>query len=579
MSTRSPASEHSGSRSLLRIAAAIPLRRNIVVMLCLSFASIAEGIGVATLLPLIAVLGDDASKTNALSKAVLGALDRLHLPHDPAILLGIIAAGMLLKAGLMLLALRQVGHAVADVAAGMRLGLIEALLHARWSYYVRQPVGRFSGALGGEATRAGEAYNAMSLMFSLSVQALVYLLVAALASWKLALLAILVSLIMIGSLNRLLAVAKQNARVQSGRLQSLLVRLTDVLVGIKPMKAMARHARFNTLFQQDLKAIRKASRRQVFSKNANKALQEPILALCLSIGIFGALRVMELPIGEVLIMSLLLAKIVSIVGKAQQELQNVYAAESGFFLVRQAIEDTQLARENAHGGEAPTFTRELRFRDVSFAFDGHLILRNGSFMLKAGEVAALTGPSGAGKTTLVDLLLGLHQPDAGEILIDGVPLDQLDLMRWRSLTGYVPQELMLFNDSIATNVTLGAPEFSRDDVERALRQAGAWDFVARLPEGIDTSVGERGSMLSGGQRQRIAIARALVHQPRLLILDEATSALDPGTEAGIVDNVCALARSTGLSVLSISHHAAWVEVAERVIRLEGGILSESRVGV
>jgi ATP-binding cassette subfamily C protein len=538
------------------------------------FASMAEGIGIATLLPLVAVLGDNSSKSNFVSAAVLGALDRVHLPHDPTLLLAIIGLGMLLKAGLMLFALGQVGEAVADVSATIRLRLIEALLAARWGYYVRQPVGRFSGALGGEATRAGEAYNALTLMFSLSVQATMYLLIAALASWKLALLSIMVSLVMIGSLNRLLQAARRSAHKQTQHLQALLVRLTDALVGIKPMKAMARHARFDALFQEDLRAIRKAARKQVFSRNANKALQEPILALCLAIGIFGALKLLHLPVGEVLIMSLLLAKFVSIVGKAQQELQNVRITEGSFALAQQTVADTCAARETAHGGEAPHFATELRFRDVAFAYDAKPIVRSGSFRLCAGEVVALTGPSGAGKTTLVDLLLGLHEPDAGEILIDGVPLPRVDLIRWRAMTGYVPQELMLFNDTVLMNVTLGEPEFSRGDVERALRRAGAWDFIAALPEGIDTVVGERGGALSGGQRQRIAIARALVHSPKLLILDEATSALDPKSERLIVDNVIALARDTGLTVLSISHHPAWMEVADRVIRLEDGRVIE-----
>ncbi len=561
--------------TLLQLATAIPLRRSLIVMICMFFASVFEGIGVATLLPLVAVLGDDSSKANGLSRMVLHGLEKMHLPQDPALLLGIVAGGMLLKAGLMLLALRQVGHAVADVGATLRLNLIDALLHARWSYYVRQPVGRFSTALGTETNRAGEAYNAMTLMFSLATQALIYFTIAAVAAWQLALLILLVSLIMVGSLNRLLAMAKRNAGKQSARMYSLLTRLTDVLVGMKPMKAMAREARFSALFQQDLRAIKRAARKQVFAKHTNRALQDPILALCLAIGIYGSLKLLHLPIGEVLVMSLLLAKTVSVVGKAQQELQNVHANENGFFLVREAVEEARLANECSSGHGIPHFLSDLRFSDVNFSFGDKRVLSAGSFRLAAGEIAALTGPSGAGKTTLVDLLLGLQRPDSGEILIDGAPLATLDVLRWRGLTGYVPQELMLFHDSILINVSLGQPEFSREDVERALRQAGAWEFVSALPEGMDTDVGERGGMLSGGQRQRIAIARALVHRPRLLILDEATSALDPASEALIVDNVCQLARSTGLTVLSISHHTAWVEVADRVLRLDAGRLTET----
>jgi len=563
------------SRPIWRIAAAIPARRNLRVFLCIVLAGLFEGVGIATLLPLIAVLGDTGSRSNKLSRLVLDTLDRLHLPHDPVVLLSIIAGGMLLKAVLSLVALRQVGRAVADVGSNMRLNLIEALLEARWSFYVRQPVGRFSNALSDESSRAGDAYDAVTQLFSQLIQASVYLLIAAIASWQLALLSLVVSIVMVGTLNRFLVVAKRNAKTQSKRLQQMLSRLTDVLVGIKPMKAMSRHARFNVLFMEDLSVIKKAARRQVFSKHTNRALQEPILALCLALGIYMALNVFHMPVGEVMVMSLLLAKTVSTVGKAQQELQNVNAAEHGYWAVHDAIAETRGQRETAQGVRAPTFQNSIEFRDVSFGFGSDkTIIERASCTLKAGEIVTLTGPSGTGKTTLVDLLLGLHTPDRGDILIDGVPLAQLDVKRWRALTGYVPQELMLFHDSIQTNVTLGETEFTRERVEQALRDAGAWDFVCSLPQGMDTVAGERGTLFSGGQRQRIAVARALVHRPRLLILDEATSALDPVTEALIVKNVCTLAREHGLTVLSISHHPAWVSVADRVFSLRNGQLVE-----
>ncbi|NGY03627.1 ABC transporter ATP-binding protein [Solimonas terrae] len=570
--TESP--KRHGAALIWRIVTTVSAGRNLLVAFAITFAGAAEGIGIATILPLVAVLGDNASKANALSRTILGVLDKLGMPHDPVLLLFIIGGGLLTKAAVTLLALRLVGRTVAEVVARLRLDMIDAVMHARWGFYVRQPVGRFSSALSGEAQKAGEAYNSMTQMFSQSMQALIYLVIAAIASWQLAVLAILVSAVMIVSLNRLILASKNSARIQTNRMRSLVSRLTDVLVGIKPMKAMARQARFNALFTEDLKAIKKAIRRQVFAKNTNKALQEPILALCLLIGIYFALKVFAMPVGEVIVMGLLLTKTVNVVGKAQQELQTIYANESGFTAVYEVTDEARAERETASGRGAPTFDRGFAFSDVSFSFGAHDILKHASFSVNSGEIVALTGASGAGKTTLVDLLLGLQVPAHGDIRVDGTALRDIDLLQWRGRTGYVPQELMLFHDSIFANITLGQPEFSRDDAARALRQAGAWDFIARLPDGIDTIAGERGALLSGGQRQRIAVARALVHQPKLLILDEATSALDPQTEQLIVGNVCRLARETGLTVLAISHHPAWIDAADRVLRLEGGYVQE-----
>ena len=169
------------------------------------------------------------------------------------------------------------------------------------------------------------------------------------------------------------------------------------------------------------------------------------------------------------------------------------------------------------------------------------MLKGVSFAIPAGCITALIGTSGAGKTSLVDLVCALNRPDSGSISVDGVPLDGLDLVSWRRGIGYVPQDMFLLHESVWLNVTLGE-EFSDAEVETALRRAGAWEFVSQLPEGVETVVGEGGSRLSGGQRQRISIARALVHDPHLLILDEATSGLDPDTEAMVWNSLLRLAR-------------------------------------
>jgi len=182
----------------------------------------------------------------------------------------------------------------------------------------------------------------------------------------------------------------------------------------------------------------------------------------------------------------------------------------------------------------------------------------------------LIGASGAGKTTVVDLITGLLQPTDGQILIDSASLKDCSLEAWRGMIGYVPQEVLLLHDTVLHNVTLGDPAFDQADAERALRAAEAWDFVAAMPEGLNTIVGERGGTLSGGQRQRLCIARALVRRPRLLILDEATSALDPHSEAAICDTLAALRGQ--MTILAVSHQTRLASIADRVLRLQDGVV-------
>jgi ATP-binding cassette subfamily C protein len=243
-------------------------------------------------------------------------------------------------------------------------------------------------------------------------------------------------------------------------------------------------------------------------------------------------------------------------------------AESAFWSIREIIRECEAIREVSTGHEHATLERSIVVDSVSLAYAEKDVLRNVSLEIPAGRITVLVGPSGAGKTSIVDLVTGLVRPRDGAVRIDDLPLEAADLEGWRRCIGYVPQETLLLHESVRVNITLGDQAYGDRDVEDALRAAGAWDFVSALPEGIDTPVGERGTRLSGGQRQRIAIARALVHRPQLLILDEATANLDPDSAAAITATMRKLRGS--VTVLAVSHQHALLEAADVVYRIEGG---------
>jgi ATP-binding cassette subfamily C protein len=218
--------------------------------------------------------------------------------------------------------------------------------------------------------------------------------------------------------------------------------------------------------------------------------------------------------------------------------------------------------------EAPALTVTLR-QAAPMPLDVHL-------EVGSNELLALVGPSGAGKTTLLDLVVGLQQPESGRILIDGVPLGEIDLRQWRRLIGYVPQESVMVDESVIYNLALGEEGLGEAEIREALRAADALAFVEAMPQGLETRLGEGGSRLSGGQRQRLAIARALVHKPRLLILDEATSNLDAEAQVAVVETVKHLKGS--LAILAVSHQELLIEAADRIYRLAGGrIVLEPRL--
>jgi subfamily B ATP-binding cassette protein MsbA len=212
---------------------------------------------------------------------------------------------------------------------------------------------------------------------------------------------------------------------------------------------------------------------------------------------------------------------------------------------------------------------KVRFDDVTFGYDpSRPVLENIAFDAAAGSVVALVGPSGAGKTTLVDLVARFYDPTGGRILIDDVDLKNFTVRSWRSQLGVVAQDTVLFHDTVRANIAYAMPDASDEAVARAAHTANAHDFIEQLPEGYNTVLGERGIRLSGGQRQRLAIARAILRDPPILILDEATSALDSESERLVQEAMDKLLQ--GRTVFVIAHRLSTVRNADQIIVLQDG---------
>ncbi|NKI34383.1 ABC transporter ATP-binding protein [Wenzhouxiangella sp. XN79A] len=557
--------------------------RSVSVLVALLVASLLDGVGLSTLLSMISLSSQsfddsgavlDASTEQSTPERLIGDLFawagiEATLPNLLAFGIGLI----LLKAAVVLLANRQVGYAVAQVATDLRLDLVRAVVASRWRYYLSKSVGSLANAMATEAQRASEGYLHAAIMATQIITAAVYAVVALLISWQVTLGALLLSAIVLGGLNLLVRTAGRAGRKQTGLLKTMLSVMTDQLAAIKPLKAMAREDQFDTLLSDQTEELNSALRKQVISKEAMKALQEALLVILAAIGLFVMLVRLDMPLSAVMILIFLLARITALLSKAQRAWQHLAIAESAFWSLNEAIEDARLERE-AHGGRsAPALERSIEFDRVGFGHPGKTVFEAQSLILPAGGLTVLTGPSGSGKTTFIDLVAGLIQPDAGRVCIDGVDLAEIDRFAWRRQIGYVPQEALLVNDTIANNITLGAEGLDRDDVERALAEADALSFVEQLPAGLDSRIGERGGQLSGGQRQRLAIARALVHRPKLLILDEATSNLDAEAERAVLDTIDQL--KSRLTLLAVTHHHPLMERADRLLVVRDGTITLS----
>ncbi len=547
-----------------------------IMLAALLIAGLVEGMSLTALLPLLNRFidrpgqgaGAEAVPDSGLGQTLIDGITYLGLTPSVELLLMIIVLGSIARGVLVLLAKKRVGYIVAHIATDLRLGMLRAMLASRWEYFLHQPVGQLTNSMSIEAVRAANAYLHGATMISQAIQAIVYIVIATLVMWQAALFAFLMGLLIYFALNRLIRKARRAGNKQTRFTKSMIGRLTDTLMSVKPLKSMGREGLVDTVLISETKSINRALRKEVVSAEVLSAGQEILFALVLVLGVYITLVHWELPIATVILLGYLLARTLKKSGLVQRSYQKMAVSESAYWSIQETIRNAKAAREDLTGAREPILESGIELLGVHFAYGDRKILDEMNLSIPAGRLTTLIGQSGSGKTTCLDLIIGLLKPQAGRILVDGVSVSDLDLRAWRRNIGYVPQETVLLHDTVLNNITLGDPELGEQDAVWALEQAGAWTFVEELPEGLNHLVGERGGKLSGGQRQRIMIARALVHRPTLLILDEATTALDPQSEAAICNTLRDLRGE--YTILAISHQPALLAAADIAYRLQGG---------
>ena len=547
--------------------------QTLMMLSALLFAGIAEGVSITAMLPLLAILVGNSEmasgeKITPAEQMIRSIFDWLDMTPTLEFLIIMIFAATLIKTVLVLFANRRVGYTVAKLTTDLRQHALRAFIMARWEFHISQPIGRLTAAMGGETARTARAYAAGVSLIVIFIHAIIYIGVALMISWKATLIAMTAGILFWYPLNRFVKKAKKAGRLQIKLRRSMSSFFVDTILSLKALKATAREDRAKAVLISKTNKLKKALKREVISKESLSAFQEIMLIAFLLITIYLTIAVWGMAPTTVLILIVLLRRMLGKLGKLQKQYQQLCIHESAYWIMTETVGIARKMREKKLGDQKPVLEKFVRLEDVEFAYSKDRVLNNLSLEVPVGEITAIVGPSGSGKTTILDLVIGLLRPQKGEVWIDDLPLAQVDLRQWRRMIGYVSQETILLHDSIFINVTLGDPDITEKEVQEALKKAEIWDFVESLPEGIYSSVGQRGLRLSGGQRQRLAIARALTLKPRLLVLDEATTALDPKTEAAICETLRGLRGE--LTIMAISHQSAVLDVADRAYRLEDG---------
>lgn len=551
----------------------------IINMLGMVLVSLLDGIGIFLLVPLIGVSG--MINLNTGIPFLAGIFSFLHSFPKIISLLLVLCAYIFLVIGQNFL---QRYLSIRDVkiqqsfTRHIRLEVYSALLQANWDFFVRNRKSDLVNLLTSELARVSSGTNLFLQFLSSLIFTLIQVSFASWLSAKMTLFVLFFGMLLTAFSHKFIKRAGTLGKQTSQLGLSYLAGITDQLNGIKDIKC-------NMLEPFHLNWIRSLTQEMVHEqmeytelRSSSQLFYKSTSAILISLFIFFSVSLFHSHPGQLLLIIVIFSRLWPRFTGIQSNLEHIASTIPAFRALiklqqecREANELKSLDFPQSKGEEFPTMKHGLECRHVYFRFHQNQVndaLHDINLIIPTNTMTAIVGRSGAGKSTLIDTLMGLLQPQQGEVLIDGTPLTRENLLSLRRLISYVPQDPFLFHASIKDNLLMVKPDASDEQLWESLEFAMAADFIRKLPQRLDTLIGDRGIRLSGGERQRLVLARAILRKPSILVLDEATSSLDTMNELKIQE---AIERIKGtMTIIVIAHRLSTIRNADQVIVLDEG---------
>lgn len=534
---------------------------------------LSQGLGIAAVVPLFYLMTNQALQgAGRISAVIVWLFHTTHLPVTPPFLLTLIVL-LFIGKGFILFATRYFSaHIVSGFEERLRRTLFRRTLHASWPFLMRQKSGHLEGILLYDTEMSAAVINIISDIINIATTFTAYTIVALAISLKIT----LITLTLGGTLfwvftpvfRRIRALQTGTAHLQ----KSTNHHVAEHMASVKSLKAMALEAPVIAYAYSLFARVRTARIKTALYRQASIALFEPVAFILIAVLFILSYRTLGFDIASFGIIMYLVQQMFNYIQSLSNQVQSI----NHLYPYLKATTDWRRRAgkyaEVDTGSTAFRFQNELAFQGVSFSYrENHPVLNGLNLSIPKGQLLGIIGPSGVGKTTIVDLLLRLFEPTSGTLTVDGTDIHEIGLTDWRHHIAYVPQDGLLLNASVRENIRFYS-DVTDAQIEDAARTAHIHDTIMELPGGYDAPVGERGVNLSGGQRQRIILARALARHPDILILDEATSAIDAESERLIHE---AIAHLRGMAtVIVITHRLATVQHLDRLIVLEQGAIKE-----
>ncbi len=540
------------------------------------FGGFLEGVGVSLLVPLFTVFvkggGFDFGSNFAL-KTVSSTLSTFGLTLSFQTLLIITITAFLFKTAILFALGYMRARITTTYKTETRRRLYEAFLGTNFSYLRRQKIGHLNHIIMYDVKQATRLFDDVVGFVLSAGSSVMFLTVSFMLSWQITLLTALLGAVLVSALFPLLRKIRRYARDLLSLAKCISHALAETLAGIKTVKALGVEGAVVESARALFHRVEEAEFRKNCIKIATKLSFEPVSVIFILAVFAVSYQYLQFDLMSFVAIMYLINRVFGNINNMQASFSTALEILPSAQEFLSVFGEVKYNAAPERGSLPFSFTKEIAVEKVSFHYErSPSALSEVSFRIKCGEAIGIIGPSGAGKTTLVDLLLGLIAPSVGRITVDGKDARDISWTEWRRKVIYVSQEPFLRNATITENIRFYDSSISDEDILNACRAANIYDFVSALPKGLATQVGERGARLSGGERQRVALARAFARKPTVLILDEATSALDAESERSIQE---ALLRAHGaVTVIIIAHRLATVLGADRIIALDGGRIVE-----